>query len=66
MKDTEKSLEIMYSRLNKVYNVSLTGWGDTRKVDSEDYTFFRMLWVVCDNIKEWDKLVEKYIKYWNM
>lgn len=61
MKDTEKSKDIMYARLSKVHSISF-GWETDYHLSSEDYHFFSTIWELCDTMKEWDTLVEKYKK----
>ena len=58
MKDTEQNIGKMYARLDKVHNISYHS--DEYYLDTRDYIFFERLWRICDHIKEWDKLVEKY------
>ena len=58
MKDTDKSKDIMYSRLKKVHGISYQS--DEYYLDSRSYIFFSRLWEICETMKEWDALVEKY------
>lgn len=60
MKDTTRSTDLMYARLKKVHKLSHTGLDGTEKLLKDDYLFFLNLWYICDNMKEWDKLVEKF------
>ena len=64
MKDTSKSFEIMYARLRNKHKVAHTRYNDDIKytLQSDDYAFISNLWLVCDTMKQWDELVEKYIK----
>ena len=58
MKDTEQNIGKMYARLDKVHGISYKS--EDYYLDTKDYLFFTKLWTLCDHIKEWDKLVEKY------
>ena len=58
MKDTDKSLDMMYARLKKVHNISYQS--ENYYLDTRSYLFLSKLWVICETVKEWDKLVEKY------
>ena len=58
MKDTEQNMGKMYARLKKVHGISHM---DTDYyLDTQSYVFIAKLWRLCDTIKEWDKLVERY------
>ena len=58
MKDTEQNNGKMYARLKKVHDIA---YMDTEYyLDTHSYIFIARLWTLCDSIKEWDKLVEKY------
>lgn len=58
MKDTEQNIGKMYARLDKVHNISYHS--DEYYLDTDSYIVIARLWRLCDTIKEWDKLVEKY------
>lgn len=60
MKNTAHSTDIMYARLKNVHKLSLTGLNETERMDENDYGFFHNLWLVCESMEEWDKLVRKY------
>ena len=58
MKDTEQNIGKMYARLKKVHDIA---YMDTEYyLDTHSFLFIIKLWRICDTIKEWDKLVEKY------
>lgn len=58
MKDTEQNMGKMYARLKKVHNISYQS--EEYYLDTQSYIFIARLWRLCDTIKEWDKLVERY------
>ena len=58
MKDTEQNIGKMYARLDKVHNISYHS--EDYYLDTQSYLFIVKLWRLCDTIKEWDKLVERY------
>lgn len=58
MKDTEQNIGKMYARLKNVHNISRQS--EEYYMDTQTYLFLSTLWEICDNIKEWDKLVENY------
>lgn len=60
MKDTTRSSEIMYARLKKVHKLSHTGLDGTEKLCGDDYSFIYNLWLVCDHVEEWDRLVRRF------
>ena len=60
MKDTLHSTDIMYARLKKVHKLTCMGIDDTEHMDRRDCSFFHNLWLVCESMEEWDKLVRKY------
>lgn len=62
MKGTSHSIDIMYARLKSKHNLSFTGINGTEQLSSNDYSFILNLWLVCDNMEEWDKLVIKFKK----
>ena len=62
MKVSTHSLDIMYTRLKKVHKLSHTGADETEKLIGDDYHFLVMLWEICDTMKEWDNLVERFKK----
>lgn len=53
-------MDIMYARLKKVHKLSHTGVNGTETICGDDYSFFYNLWLVCESMEEWDKLVRKY------
>lgn len=58
MKDTEQNIGKMYARLKKVHGIA--HMGTDYYLDTQSYLFIVKLWRLCDTIKEWDKLVERY------
>lgn len=58
MKDTEQNIGKMYARLKKVHNISHQS--EEYYLDTNTYIFLSTLWEICDSVKEWDKLVERY------